>query len=119
MSVREILERAQEAALGLDGDAEASVWRNACEEALATLYAETVREILSGGDRTISPGGGMEQRPDWRPCLQEPSAGLREAAQEVINGTTALTPDQSCVRVSRAAWQDLRAALRAEEQSHE
>lgn len=41
---------------------------------------------------------------------------LREAAREMVNGTTALTPDRSCVRVPGSAFQALRAALDAGEE---
>jgi hypothetical protein len=37
--------------------------------------------------------------------------GLREAAAEVVNGTTALTPDRACVRVPRESWRRLRDTL--------
>jgi hypothetical protein len=37
--------------------------------------------------------------------------GLREAAAEVVKGTTALAPDRACVRVPRESWRRLRDAL--------
>jgi len=40
--------------------------------------------------------------------------GLREAAAEVVNGTTALTPDRAFVRVPRESWRRLRDALKEE-----
>jgi hypothetical protein len=56
----------------------------------------------------------MDERDERVDATAEPAPepeGLRGAATEVVNGTTALTPDRAFVRVPRESWRRLRDAL--------